>query len=201
MEGGSRDAPARRSAARDELIAEMNKRLGEFGMTATVKRGWQPYDPLVVTGAAMTYANITKAAQSEDDGGVAYAQQLRGWFDDDTELSDLPRPMYALAIISHWAEVARGYVSELDALYEWIDQIADAESPAEAKRLWGAYRTRYPPSLKYAEDAKMEWANDDPSGDDEQEKRDDAAMDIDEDDEENPGGALTDTRLRSGTNY
>lgn len=189
--------------ARDALIAKMNGLLAGFGMTATVKRGWKPYDPIVITGAAMTYANIVKAAQGQPDGGKAYAMQLRDWYAGNTALAALPRPMYALAIITHWAEVARGYQFALTSLYAWIGEIADAGDASQAKALWGDYQSRYPPSLKYAEDAKMEWRDSDSEGEAEQERADVRAMDAEADVDVPPEqwGELVGSRLRSGRNF
>jgi hypothetical protein len=144
--------------ARAALVEKLNQVLSPFGIT--VRRGFQRYDPVVVTGAPLTYQKIVADAKGQADGGVSYAKQFKDWYDGDTALAALPRSLQALALITHWAEVARGYENALGGLYAWIDEIAAAGTKEEARALWGDFNDRYAPSLTYAKDAAQEFEED-----------------------------------------
>jgi hypothetical protein len=141
--------------ARDQLIQKLNGLLNQFDIT--VRRGFQRYDPVVITGAALTYKRIVDDVKGQGDGGVAYAQAFRDWYSGVTPLQNLPRALQALAVITHWAEVARGYKSALAGLYAWIDEIASAGSREEARGVWAQYNERYPPSLTYKQDVAADF--------------------------------------------
>lgn len=81
------------------LVAKLNGALNQYGIR--FKRGFQKYDPVVVTGVPLTYQKIVDDAKRQADGGVAYAQQFRDWYSKDTALSALPQSLQALALITH----------------------------------------------------------------------------------------------------
>lgn len=138
---------------RDELIAHVNNGLAGIGFR--LGRGWQSYDPVIRRAGARpsSYAQIAAWAQRQPGQGRAQARQFLDWATgDDIGLAHLPVELQDLAIITHLAEVGRGYASALeDGLYPLMRDIADGQ------RDWSDYRD-YAPSLKYAEDNAMDWA-------------------------------------------
>ena len=139
--------------ARDDLIAQVNGQLNNLGFR--LGRGWQNYDPVIRRsgGHPSSYANIAQWAHSHQDSGQAVAQRFIDWAEgDQVMLANLPIELQDLAIITHLAEVGRGYSSSLQLhLYPWLRKVANSQGR------WWDYRDEYPPSLKYAEDAAMEW--------------------------------------------
>lgn len=144
---------------RDTMILKMNEALNSLNIK--VGRGWQQYDPIVkVNNKPHTYAALITWAIQQPDGGIEVAKQFQKWYSTSTvKLSELPDHLKALAVITHFAEVGRGYAISIDLkLYTWIDSIVNAASKEEAKSLWLAYNSKFPPSLKYDQDLKTEWA-------------------------------------------
>lgn len=139
---------------RDELINHVNKELASIGFK--LGRGWQSYDPVIRRAGARpsSYAQIAGWAQSQPDQGRALAQQFLDWASgDEVGLLHLPKELRDLAIITHLAEVGRGYVSALEnSRYPLLRDIAGGQ------RNWSDYRA-YAPALKYAEDSAMDWAS------------------------------------------
>jgi hypothetical protein len=168
------------------LVAKLNGELNQYEIS--FRRGFQKYDPVVVTGAPLTYQKIVDQAKGQADGGVAYARQFRDWYSGDTALNALPTPLRALALITHWAEVARGYKTALADLYIWIEEIADATSKEEARGLWGQFNARYRPSLMYKDDIRGEFSED--------QEMEEARREEDEPYEEDDGSLIRDAGLR-----
>lgn len=162
--------------ARGELLVDMNSLLASWGASATAGHGpWgsNGHDPVVRTGRALSYSAMVGAARSQSDGGIQYAKDFQAWYSSDKQLTQLPLEMKALALITHWAEVGRGYSSSVAGpLYSWISEIASARTKKEASALWGAVGERFPPALTYKEDMAADF---DPS------KEKDGGTDIDED--------------------
>lgn len=145
---------------RDNIIFRTNAYFDILHVNARLGRGWRPYDPVIrVQGKCHRYSHVAAWASSQADGGVAAAQLFRAWYSTNaTLLSSLPTQLQELAIITHLAEVGRGYLSALgDFLYPWIDAICNAPSPTAAYALWRDYENRFPPSLTYAKDVKQDW--------------------------------------------
>lgn len=139
---------------RDELIAHVNSELAGLGFK--LGRGWQNYDPVIRRAGSRpsSYAQIAAWALRQPNQGRAVAQQFLDWATGDAVgLLHLPVELQDLAIITHLAEVGRGYVSALDgSLYPLLQDIANGQ------RSWSDYRD-YAPALKYAEDNAMDWAS------------------------------------------
>jgi hypothetical protein len=137
---------------RDELIQQVNGQLNALGFK--LGRGWMNYDPVIrrLNGRASSYADMAAWAARQRDGGRSAAQALLDWAtDDSTGLLSLPAELQDLAIITHLAEVGRGYHSSLeDQLYPLLSAIVSGA------KSWSDYRD-YAPSLKSAEDSRMEW--------------------------------------------
>ncbi|MCW3102333.1 MAG: hypothetical protein JWO09_773 [Bacteroidetes bacterium] len=136
---------------RDELIAHVNTDLNPIGFK--LGRGWQTYDPVIRRkGRPSSYKQIAEWAHGQDNKGRELAQLFLNWATDTkTTLKDLPIQLLDLAIITHLAEVGRGYSSALsDELYPWLEKIVAGE------KTWGNYND-FSPSLKSAEDMRQEW--------------------------------------------
>lgn len=138
---------------RDEMISVINRQLNALGFK--IGRGWQDYDPVVrkATGRPTSYAQLVGWASRQGDGGKAAAQMFLNWATDaETGLLHMPTELQDMAIITHFAEVGRGYASALtDQLYPLMAAIAGG------KKTWGNMND-FSPSLKYAEDGKMDWS-------------------------------------------
>jgi hypothetical protein len=137
---------------RDALIQHVNAQLNAVGFK--LGRGWQNYDPVIRRAGSRpsSYAQIAAWASLQPNGGRQVAQLFLDWATDDkTGLQNLPVELQDLAIITHLAEVARGYRAALkDELYPLLEAIA------AGTKTWGDYRD-YSPSLKAAEDKASEW--------------------------------------------
>ncbi|WLH65500.1 hypothetical protein [Pseudomonas sp. FP2300] len=145
---------------RDAVIKQANGQFAASNLPIKLGRGWQPHDPVIRTNnKCHRYNNVAIWAAGHRDGGVAAARKFRDWYtEDDTTLSDLPDELKALAVITHLAEVGRGYISSLDIhLSPWIDGICNAATPDAARALWQDYEHRFPPSLTYARDIGLDY--------------------------------------------
>jgi len=145
---------------RDNMLQRLNATFERVQLLIRISRGWQHYDPVVrVNGKPHTYAALVLEMTSSDDGGIGGAQTFREWYSgNNVTLQDLALDLLALAVITHFAEVGRGYESSLVLLYGWIDDICNAGSKQAAIGLWNTYGDRFPPALKYDQDMKKEWA-------------------------------------------
>lgn len=136
---------------RDRLITHVNNDLNAIGFR--LGRGWQPYDPVIRrAGRPSSYLQIATWAYARPNHGAAEAQIFLNWTTDvNTTLYDLPIQLKDFAIITHLAEVARGYSRALvDELYPWMADIVDGQ------RSWGDYND-FSPSLRFLEDTLQEW--------------------------------------------
>jgi hypothetical protein len=144
---------------RDNLVNKMNNDLS--GLNIRVGRGWRATDPIVkVDNKAHTYEALATWATSQADGGVAAARLFQQWCTSDTVgLVHLPSHLRALAVITHFAEVGRGYSNAVAVdLHDWIGSIASAPDAGTARARWRSYKDAFAPSLKYDEDAKQEYS-------------------------------------------
>lgn len=145
---------------RDALILNMNGTFLAANLPVKVSRGWQPTDPVVrISGKCHSYKNCIDWASKQDDGGIEIACIFYNWYStESTHLKDLPANLLALAIITHFAEVGRGYVSALDThLYPWISRICSARNKSDASALWQDYKNSFPPSLTFKEDSSTDF--------------------------------------------
>jgi hypothetical protein len=145
---------------RDGLITHVNGQFAALQLPVRLSRGWQPYDPVIrVGGRCHRYADVAVWASGQQDGGRQAARDFRDWYQgNNLGLDNLPVHLLALAVITHLAEVGRGYVHALNVnLKAWIDSIADAANAQEARAGWLSYSTAYPPSLTYAQDVAQEY--------------------------------------------
>jgi hypothetical protein len=145
--------------ARKQIINRLNgSHLGELGIR--VGRGWRDYDPVVRKKNTLhTYAALVEWAVRQKDGGVIAANAFQEWYaTDNTPLGTLPDHLQALAVITHFAEVGRGYIHAVEVdLYEWIATIAQAPDAATAQSRWRSYKDSFTPSLKYDENLRRDW--------------------------------------------
>lgn len=130
---------------RDELIAHVNNQLNVVGFQ--MGRGWMNYDPVIrrVRGKPSSYAEIVSWASRHADSGRQAAQLFLNW------ATDLPAELQDLAIITHLAEVGRGYQISLEnELYPLVRSIASGS------KSWSDYH-EYSPSLNFAEDSRSDY--------------------------------------------
>lgn len=147
---------------RDAIILHTNGCFIAMNVPIRLGRGWQPYDPVIrVNNHCHRYASVAAWAAGQADGGVTLAQTFRAWYSSNLyTLDNLPEHLQALAVITHLAEVGRGYVSALDIhLYPWINDICNAANAQDAQALWQDYGNRFPPSLTYAQDLATEYGS------------------------------------------
>lgn len=143
---------------RDLIITRFNEQRMVTDAGYYIKRGWQSYDPVVAGGKTYRYSEIAEWAAGQDDGGKAAATLFLGWMNGATTvLSDLPSPLAALALITHFAEVGRGYSSALSDLEKWIKALSKESSKTTCAKGWRDYRSYYPPALTYKEDVSTEF--------------------------------------------
>lgn len=136
---------------RDRLITHVNNDLNAIGFR--LGRGWQNYDPVIRrAGRPSSYLQLATWASALPDHGVAMAQLFLDWATGTAvTLAHLPIQLQDLAIITHLAEVGRGYSSSIELeLYPWLRAIVAGH------RTWGHYRD-FTPSLKFAEDSVRDW--------------------------------------------
>lgn len=133
------------------MIKHVNDNLNDVG--AKLGRGWQDHDPVIrLNGRPGSYSTIAAWAKIQANGGKDEAQRFLNWAEgDEVTLADLPDKLKELAIITHLAEVGRGYSSCLGSqLYPWLREIVDGS------KTWDDYK-EYSPSLTYKEDAERDW--------------------------------------------
>ena len=112
---------------------------------------WQKNDPFVRPdgGRGKSYATLIAAAFAEADDGVAWAAQVIDWMDGKLDFYALPEPMRDLAVITHVAELGRGYGEmSLIALYNFLVDVTNGD------RSWRSLKECYKPALTYAEDSE-----------------------------------------------
>jgi hypothetical protein len=146
--------------AQVEIIKHLNAFLEILGLQ--IKRGWQVYDPVVVRPGAKprTYKDLAAWASQRNDGGFGAAKLFLDWCTQPTliQLRDLPPELQELAVITHFAEVGRGYGKQIiqTQLIPWMQAIV-AAGPAGAAAIWNDYNARYAPSLTYKVDVVQDW--------------------------------------------
>lgn len=142
---------------RDLIITRFNEQRMVSDAGYYIKRGWQNYDPVVAGGKTYRYSEIAEWAAGQKDGGKESAALFLDWMNGTTILSDLPAPLAALALITHFAEVGRGYSSALGDLEKWIKTLSKASDKGACAKGWRDYRSYYPPALTYKEDVSSEF--------------------------------------------
>ncbi|MCG8329881.1 MAG: hypothetical protein MI974_19450 [Chitinophagales bacterium] len=140
--------------AAQELAADFTGQLnGDF----TIAPGYQPYEPAVYYGrgdndAPSSYRQLVENFSDEEDGGQAAAQSLLNWMEGNISFNALDVNEQIFAVITHFAETARGMSPHSSGLSQFLDQIASADDPREAGKLWGNITDYYEPALTYAQD-------------------------------------------------
>ncbi|MER6444050.1 hypothetical protein [Streptomyces venezuelae] len=141
--------------ARSKICDAINGQLA----TAKIKitRGFQAYDPVVRRGRPKRYIALAETLSSPTDGGQGQATAIIEWIKGARTLSTLDEAAQELAVITHFAELGRGYSSELDALYKRLAEIAGTGSAAKSRTLWENLATKWSPVLTYKEDTTTDW--------------------------------------------
>ncbi|MCB5164282.1 hypothetical protein LG634_05440 [Streptomyces bambusae] len=141
--------------ARTRICEAVNGQLA----TAKIKitRGFQAYDPVVRRGRPKRYVALAATMSGGTDGGAGHATAIIEWIKGSRVLSALPEAAQEFVVITHFAELGRGYGSELDALYKRLVEIAQTGSAVKSKALWGDLATKWSPVLTYKEDSSTDW--------------------------------------------
>lgn len=83
-----------------------------------------------------TYQNLTNHVTSQPDGGAGAAAQLHQWASGQVPLRQLPQHLQDFAVITHFAEPARGYSHQVVGFDQEMGRIAQM-GPQDAANRWG----------------------------------------------------------------
>lgn len=131
-----------------EKKGEINKSLVEI-CGFTVYTVWQANDPFVraVDKRGKAYTTIMQACASKPDKGADEARAFVLWHAGQASFESLSESMRDLAVITHVAEVGRGYT--IQALKELMEYLVEAANGQES---WHHLKLRYPAALTAKED-------------------------------------------------
>lgn len=176
-----------------DLAAMMNAKFEEMGFT--VRRGWQPYDPVVRGKGATAKSYGTLMQNIAKKGGAKQAKLFLKWMTDDSTTFDmLPEELRELAAITHFAEVGRGYEAALGDLKSFLESVANGEATASKADLNAAFA----PSLTYKQDSFEKIGEYKPMSDDESDTESDGEISDDEAMEMSAEGATKESKKRRG---
>lgn len=114
----------------------------------TLGRGWQPRDPVIrpSSGKPRSYNDLVAIFERNP---IGYAQEFLGFLNNESSLAELSREVQEFAVITHVAEVGRGYgKTSLKKLGVFMEKIIAGTSR------WSDIKKEYFPSLTYKEDAR-----------------------------------------------
>lgn len=151
MEGDAATA----TDARTKIAEGINGQLTTARIRIT--RGFQAYDPVVRRGRPQRYVALAATLSAGADGGVGEARAVIEWIKGTRDLAGLSDAAQEFAVISHFAELGRGYSSQLDSLYKRLVAIAGAGSAAGAAQQWAELATGWSPVMTYREDSSTDW--------------------------------------------
>ncbi|MFI8450083.1 hypothetical protein [Streptomyces erythrochromogenes] len=143
------------TSARSRICDAINGQLTNAKIKIT--RGFQAYDPVVRRGRPKRYIALAETLSSPTDGGHGQAAAVIEWIKGNRTLSTLDEAAQEFVVITHFAELGRGYSSELDALYKRLAEIAGTGSAVKSRALWGDLATKWSPVLTYKEDTGTDW--------------------------------------------
>lgn len=102
-------------------------------------------EPLVyISGKAYKYTDIASWAAGQPNA----AQQLLAWKTGAVQLQTLDARLQALAWITHFAEVARGFLDAPGGLQSWLQDIVAGNAA------WGDFLAYIPAAATYAQDTR-----------------------------------------------
>jgi hypothetical protein len=132
------------------LLKKMSPLFKPLGMRVSARGN--VHELLICFGRKVhKYEHLLHWITNQQDGGIGAARQFLAWMNGKTSLIQLPEHLRMLAVISHLAEVARGYATDLPRLKEYMEEIATVEdSPRESKEdlaraQWNKLAEDYPP--------------------------------------------------------
>jgi hypothetical protein len=130
--------------------AGINKELLEI-CGFTVYTVWQKNDPFVrsVGKRGQAYKTIMQQCGAKADGGADEARNFVLWHTGHVAFEALSQQMRDLAVITHVAEVGRGYT--ISALRDLIGYLAEV---AQGQAKWSELKNRYPAALTAKEDTE-----------------------------------------------
>jgi len=143
------------SGNRQLVIDSLNKNLDDIGIKAT--RGFQAYDPVVRSGKAKKYTALVTTISSDNDGGAGQAAAILNWMAGTAAIGTLSDAARDFAVITHFAEVARGFLDAPTDIAGMLGSIATAKPASAAQQQWQALATQWAPATTYAQDVKTDW--------------------------------------------
>lgn len=137
------------------IIDALNVQLDGAGLK--VNRGFQAYDPTVRgSGRPKKYIALAETMGGNADGGAGEATAILRWMTGAAGIGTLSDAAKDFAVITHFAEVGRGYTGAPRELADLLRSIAGAK-PAAAKQQWAALATTWTPATTYAQDVKSDF--------------------------------------------
>jgi hypothetical protein len=119
----------------------------------TVYTVWQANDPFIraVGKRGKAYKTIMQTCASKSDGGADEARSFVLWHAGQATFDSLSESMRDLAVITHVAEVGRGYtIQALRDLILFLAEVANGEAT------WSNLKNRYPAALTAKEDSDFD---------------------------------------------
>ncbi|UGQ12326.1 hypothetical protein LO772_01560 [Yinghuangia sp. ASG 101] len=143
---------------RQLVIDSLNKALEAVGLKAN--RGFQAYDPTVRSGTPKKYTTLIATITADNDGGAGQAAAILAWTAGTTGIGSLSAAAKDFAVITHFAEVGRGYMNALNELKGLLRSIADAKPASAARAAWESLASTWTPATTYAQDVKTDFVPD-----------------------------------------
>jgi hypothetical protein len=148
--------PNQAGTSANQNLQNIKDHLAEHGLGAQ-RSPFVQHDPLIRNdGQLTTYAQLSSSLARQPDGGAGAARQLSEWIDGERGFEDLPQNLRDFAAITHFAETARGYSSDVDDLGHNLDAIGRMD-PQDAAAEWRRIKEWFPPAMTREEDMNTEW--------------------------------------------
>lgn len=126
------------AALRDQILREVNDCLQQWGSPVKVRRGaleWECH--VVCAGVARgDYPFLVGHAASDHFAGQNPARDLLHWAAGSKPLAQLNPHLATMAVIIFFAEVARGYGSEVKGFESWLRETLQSAEPRRTLSLW-----------------------------------------------------------------
>ncbi|WP_239395202.1 hypothetical protein, partial [Frankia sp. CiP3] len=140
---------------RGVLVEAIDGALRAAGTTLQVGLSFWPAQPVVRRGRRLqTYRFLVGRFGADARRSRGEAERLVRWRRGELPLRELSGYAQDFAVITHFAEVARGYArDDMDELQERLEEISGAESAQVAAGLWGDVAYDWVPAIRLYDDA------------------------------------------------
>lgn len=158
-------APAHRSteqtaALRTQLLAEVNDCLQQWGSPVKVRRGALEWECHVICAGVSRgdYPYLVGHTASSHFAGQNPARDLLEWAVGSKPLTHLNPHLATMAIIIFFAELARGYGSEVRAFETWLREELQSADRRIGFSLWQEIFQRFTfPLTALQDEAQTDW--------------------------------------------